>query len=79
MNENASKIVDALGGVTVVAKIFEIKPPSVFGWKLRGIPHARAMYLKAVHKDDLVGLDIDAATIPPGSCRRSKSKQNRPL
>lgn len=79
MNEKASKIVDALGGVTVVAKMFEITPPSVFNWKVRGIPHVRAMYLKAVYKDDLVGLDIDAATRPPDGGRRAKSKLNRPL
>lgn len=62
MNEAASKIVDALGGVTAVAKIFNIKPPSVFSWKKKGIPHARVMYLEAVYQHQIAGCDIGAAT-----------------
>ena len=62
MNETASKIVATLGGITAVARIFGIKPPSVAEWTQFGIPHSRVMYLKVAHQQELAGIDIDAAT-----------------
>ena len=40
-----AEIIELLGGVTVVARYFEIKPPSVFGWLETGIPEVRLMAL----------------------------------
>lgn len=51
MNNNASKIIDALGGTFAVAKLCQIKPPSVSEWRRSGIPSAREMFLKAVHPE----------------------------
>lgn len=51
MNDNACKIIDALGGTFAVAKLCQIKPPSVSEWRRQGIPKAREMFLKAVHPE----------------------------
>lgn len=36
-----AEIIDLLGGVTAVARMLEIKPPSVSGWLSTGIPESR--------------------------------------
>ena len=46
-----SEIIDALGGTCVVARLLEVKPPSISKWRHTGIPRARMMYLKAVHPE----------------------------
>lgn len=67
MNQEASKAVDALGGVTKVSKLFDIAPSSVCAWRKQGIPASRTMYLKAVYGQELelAGVNIEAATCPP--------------
>ena len=62
MNENAAKIIDALGGTAEAARLFEVRMPSVSGWRHFGIPRARMMYLKAAHPKALKGVDLEAAT-----------------
>lgn len=41
-----SKIIDKLGGTSAVAKLCDVKPPSVSEWREKGIPKARLMYLR---------------------------------
>ena len=41
-----SEIIDALGGTSAVARLFDIKSPSVSEWRELGIPKARRMYLE---------------------------------
>lgn len=48
---DANKIIDALGGTTAVARLCEIKPPSVAEWRKAGIPNARLMYLRVIRPD----------------------------
>ena len=45
-NLTASEIIDRLGGTTEVARICQIKPPSVSEWRSRGIPPARRQFLE---------------------------------
>lgn len=45
----AIRIIDALGGTAAVAKIFDIKSPSVSEWRSVGIPKARLQYLRLAH------------------------------
>ncbi|WEE76642.1 helix-turn-helix domain-containing protein [Comamonas testosteroni] len=78
MNTSATKVIDALGGTFAVARIFDIKPPSVSDWKKDGIPRARVMYLKAAYRKALVGIDLAAATAPLRS-RADSHAQGRPL
>lgn len=42
-----SEIIKLLGGVTAVAKMLKIKPPSVQGWLTSGIPEGRLIELAA--------------------------------
>lgn len=49
--KTSSEIIDALGGTTAVARIFDIRPPSVTEWRTEGIPKARLMYLKLAHPE----------------------------
>lgn len=43
---NASQIIKRLGGTAEVARLCEVKPPSVSEWKRVGIPRAREQYLR---------------------------------
>ena len=53
---DSNKIIDALGGTNEVARICNIKPGSVSGWRITGIPSARLMYLKLL-RPDVFGAD----------------------
>lgn len=44
-------IIDSLGGTKAVAALFRIKPPSVSGWRKKGIPSARMDYLRLAYPD----------------------------
>jgi hypothetical protein len=44
-------IIDKLGGTSAVAKLCEVKVPSVSEWRHNGIPKARLMYLRAVRPE----------------------------
>ena len=65
MNTNAVKIIDALGGTVEVARLFEVRMPSVSRWRMTGIPLARMMFRKVVHSSALAGIDQQAATAMP--------------
>ncbi len=46
-----SEIIDRLGGTVEVAKICEIKPPSVSEWRVTGIPQARRQFLSLLRPE----------------------------
>lgn len=48
MDHKANTLIDELGGTTAVARLCQVRPPSVAEWRQRGIPHARLMYLQAL-------------------------------
>jgi len=62
MNTHATKIIEALGGTAEVARMFEVRMPSVSEWKITGIPKARMQYIKAVHPEALHEVDAAEAT-----------------
>lgn len=70
MNKSAIQVIDALGGTAKVAKLFDVRMPSVCGWKRHGIPAARMQLIKAVHHHAIAGIDIHAAT-----AKRSSKQQ----
>lgn len=41
MSMTDTEIIELLGGVTAVARMLDIKPPSVHAWLQEGIPEAR--------------------------------------
>lgn len=48
---DSSQIIDALGGTAEVAKLCNVKPPSVSQWRESGIPQARLMFLRLARPD----------------------------
>lgn len=46
-----SEIIERLGGTIAVARLCEVKPPSVSDWKKNGIPKARLMFLRLARPD----------------------------
>ncbi|MGK2829217.1 hypothetical protein ACSI5F_03810 [Ralstonia pseudosolanacearum] len=73
MNQLANTVIDRLGGTTVVAKICEIKPPSVHEWREKGIPKPRLQFLRIAYPDAFEGLEtsdpaahVTAAPSPKG-------------
>lgn len=46
-----SKIIDKLGGTMAVARMFDIKHPSVAEWRYRGIPKTRRHTLALAYPD----------------------------
>jgi hypothetical protein len=46
-----SQLIDALGGTSKTALMFDIDPASVSGWRKTGIPKARLMYIKLARPD----------------------------
>lgn len=62
MNAEASKLIDALGGTSDVARMFRISKPSVCKWRLVGIPEARMMYLQIAKPKLMRTVNIAAAT-----------------
>jgi hypothetical protein len=42
-----AEIISLLGGVTAVARLLAIKPPSVHAWLTKGIPEVRLIQLAA--------------------------------
>ena len=45
-NPLAEALIKELGGVSKVAGICEIRPASVCGWRVNGIPKARKQFLR---------------------------------
>lgn len=48
---DAEKIIDALGGTSEVARICNIRAPSVSEWRRNGIPQARLQFLELLRPD----------------------------
>ncbi|HBD37092.1 MULTISPECIES: hypothetical protein [unclassified Cupriavidus] len=61
MDQLANIVIDRLGGTSAVAKICEIKPPSVHEWRENGIPKARLQFLRLAYPDAFKGLEEPSA------------------
>jgi len=64
-NLTASEIIDRLGGTAEVARICQIKSPSVSEWRSKGIPPARRQFLEL--------LKPEAFAAPPAAVVRTFS------
>lgn len=58
---NSSALIEALGGTFSVAKLCEVRPPSVSGWKKHGIPPARLMFLRMARPEVFKELEHSVA------------------
>lgn len=54
---DSEKLINELGGPAAVARLFDIKQPSVSEWKRKGIPKARLQTLRLMRPDLFLGLD----------------------
>lgn len=54
----ASQIIDTLGGTAAVAKLCQVKAPSVSDWRKHGIPAARRQFLQLLRPDAFSGSGI---------------------
>lgn len=77
MNPHATQVIDVLGGTAEVARLFDVRMPSVSDWKRDGIPHARMMLLRETRQAQLADIDLAAATAARRG-RRVKPSQEVP-
>jgi len=73
------EIIDALGGTSEVARLCEIKPPSVSEWRTNGIPKSQLKFLRLAKPDRFMQLEIrqavaeaSAAPAPPAAVTENK-------
>jgi phage terminase Nu1 subunit (DNA packaging protein) len=64
-----------LGGTAEVARLFDVRMPSVSDWKRDGIPHARMMLLRETRKEQLGDIDLAAATAARRGRRAKPAKE----
>lgn len=58
--QNATLIIDRLGGTSETARLCDIKPPSVSEWRKNGIPKAQLKFLRAIRPDVFEGIPPDS-------------------
>lgn len=61
MNQN--EIIDKLGGTAEVARLCQVKPPSVSQWRESGIPAARLMFLRLARPEVFSAVDAEKSPI----------------
>ena len=64
--ELANHVIDELGGTSVVARMCDIKPPSVSEWRNSGIPKPWEMYLKCLRPGLFKGIKEKAESSKGG-------------
>lgn len=64
-------IIDRLGGTTAVAALCNVAPQAVSQWREKGIPEARAMYLRVLRPDAFAGAPTRASVRRKGVKRRA--------
>lgn len=57
---NASEVIDRIGGTGEVARICEIKPPSVSEWRKAGIPKPWLKFLRMARPEVFAALEQPA-------------------
>lgn len=59
-----AQLIERLGGVRAVAKLCDIRDPSVYQWRHRGIPRARRQFLELLRPDIFAtGGSVPAAAV----------------
>lgn len=56
---DANQIIDALGGTFAVARLCNVRPPSVSEWRRTGIPDARLQFLRLARPEVFEGQPAD--------------------
>lgn len=56
MDLDPNIVIDRLGGTGAVARICEVDPASISGWRKKGIPKARVQFLRVVYPEAFLPL-----------------------
>lgn len=62
--KTSDEIINALGGTNEVARLCEVRPPSVSEWRHLGIPKARLMFLRLAKPEVFAALEETQSRIP---------------
>lgn len=54
IDDEAIRVIDALGGTSAVAKMCKVTGGAVSQWKTKGIPESRLMYIELAFPDVFV-------------------------
>lgn len=77
MDEEASKIIDGLGGTAVVARLTLCPPSTVHSWRKNGLSPSRKDHIRLAAKEEGLPWPLDiaalAATSPEKSAPESPS------
>lgn len=60
METPASRVIDAFGGTTAVARLVEAPVSTVHSWRKNGIPSSRLHHLRLASRAKRLKVDIDA-------------------
>lgn len=63
--KSPDEIINALGGTNEVARLCEVRPPSVSEWRHLGIPKARMMFLRLAKPEVFAALEDTQGQISP--------------
>ena len=69
----ASELIDKLGGTTEVARLCDIRPPSVSEWRRKGIPKPWMKFLELARPDAFPSVERRSDTDRRSSADRSKA------
>lgn len=67
METPASRLIDALGGTTAVARLVESPTSTVHSWRKNGIPNSRLHHLRLAAKAKKLKVNVDALLAAPSS------------
>lgn len=59
-----AQLIERLGGVRAVAKLCDIRDPSVYQWRHRGIPRARRQFLELLRPEVFAAAEGTPAAVP---------------
>ncbi len=63
----ANIVIDRIGGTSATARLCEVQPPSVSGWRKDGLPRPQEKYLRLARPDVFEGLDEAGDPAPDAS------------
>lgn len=69
----ASELIDKLGGTTEVARLCDIRPPSVSEWRRKGIPKPWMKFLELARPDAFPIVERRSSTDRRSGADRSKA------
>lgn len=60
-NHFACAVIEKIGGTAAMARLCDVKMPSVSEWKTTGIPSARLQFLRLARPDVFAAIELELA------------------